>query len=171
MSVIQDLIFDRNQNDVNRVEELTHKILADGINSLTPAEVSEYMGGMKGSYNTTDLNRVAEAEKYIADRFHEYGYLTPGYADITRRWNPLGIPKVSDLTPYLSNLTVLKTTIPVVDGNVPPDFQKMTYEEANDIEKLLFDLDAMLTSMSKVFVRCNQANVSCGSVWYFPEEV
>ena len=66
MSVIDDLIYDRTQEDVDRVKELKEKILTAGLSSLTSDERSEYMAGMKGAYNASDLNRVGQAVRYIA---------------------------------------------------------------------------------------------------------
>lgn len=68
MSVIDDLIYDRTQADVDRVYELKGKILAGGLSALTDAEKTEYMAGMKGAYNYTDLNRVGQAVSYIAQQ-------------------------------------------------------------------------------------------------------
>ena len=68
MSVIDNLIYDRTQADVDRVSTLTVKILTGGLSSLTDEEKEEYLAGMKGAYNYTDLNRVGQAVTYIASK-------------------------------------------------------------------------------------------------------
>ena len=67
-TVIDTLIYDRTQADVNRVFTLKNKILTEGLNALSAEEKAEYMAGMKGAYNYTDMNRVGQAVAYIANR-------------------------------------------------------------------------------------------------------
>ena len=68
MSVIDTLVYDRTQADVERVFTLKNKILTGGLTALSVEEKAEYMAGMKGAYNYTDMNRVGQAVEYIADR-------------------------------------------------------------------------------------------------------
>ena len=68
MSVIDTLVYDRTQADVDRVFTLKNKILTGGLTALTAEERTEYMAGMKGAYNYTDMNRVGQAVSYIANR-------------------------------------------------------------------------------------------------------
>lgn len=68
MSVIDNLIYDRTAADVQRVHDFRNRILAGGITALTASERAEYLAGMKGAYNASDLNRVGEAVQYLADR-------------------------------------------------------------------------------------------------------
>ena len=67
-TIIDTLIYDRTQADVDRVFTLKTKILTEGLNALSAEELAEYMAGMKGAYNYTDMNRVGQAVAYIADR-------------------------------------------------------------------------------------------------------
>ena len=82
MSVIDTLIFDRTQADVDRVYALKQKILTGGLTSLTAEEKAEYMGGMRGAYNATDLNRVGQAVSYLADRFTDLPGELEAYPDV-----------------------------------------------------------------------------------------
>ena len=36
--------------------------------------------------------------------------------------------------------------------NVPPDMEKLTYQEANDIEQILTDIDRLITNMTFAWV-------------------
>ncbi len=76
---LDNLIFDRTQADVNRVKTLTQKLIAG---TATDAEKSEWLAGMKGAYNASDLNRVGSAVEYLNDYFLSLGYHT-GYQPIT----------------------------------------------------------------------------------------
>ena len=63
-TIIDTLITDRTAADVARVEELATK----GFAAMTADERAEWLGGMKGAYNASDLNRVGAALNYLAAR-------------------------------------------------------------------------------------------------------
>lgn len=68
---LDNLIFDRTQSDVNRVQFLTQKMIAG---TATEAEKAEWLGGMKGAYNASDLNRVCAAVDYLTGVLTGLGY-------------------------------------------------------------------------------------------------
>ena len=74
MSIIDSLIIDRTSADVNYARQQTLKILRSGWGSLTESEQSEYLAGLKGAYNPSDLNRVTHAMEYLVERIRSYGY-------------------------------------------------------------------------------------------------
>lgn len=63
-TIIDNLITDRTQADVERVKALAAK----GFAAMTAAERAEWLTGMKGAYNASDLNRVGTALNYLAGR-------------------------------------------------------------------------------------------------------
>lgn len=172
MSVIDTLIFDRTQADVNRVKELKSKILLSGLSSLTEAEKSEYLGGMKGAYNYTDMNRVGSAMTYIADRMNQisqeltayreekgiaydpifdmpYGHDTievAGKAD----WAMGDVPTQAQATAYITDLAKLRGQLPLPADTpaVPTTLNNLTYTTANNIERILYLIDQSLTSIA-----------------------
>lgn len=66
-----NLIYDRTAEDVERALALAKKAEAG---TLTDAEKTEWLAGMKGSYNATDLNRVEAAVKQLAAELNAAGY-------------------------------------------------------------------------------------------------
>lgn len=111
----------------------------------------------KGYYNATDLNRVQSAMEYVADRFRTYGYavtLQDGPV-----WDVTDIPTQAQLTVYLTNLTTLRAVLAVLSTTpqVPPDMDELIYTEANDIEKILADIDLLLTKTAAAFRHCGAA--------------
>ena len=68
-----NLIYDRTAEDVERALALAKKAEAG---TLTDAEKAEWLAGMKGSYNATDLNRVEAAVKQLAAELNAAGYPT-----------------------------------------------------------------------------------------------
>lgn len=53
-TIIDTLVCDRSQSDVDHVFSLKHKILTQGLSTLSDDEKTEYMAGMKDIYNHTD---------------------------------------------------------------------------------------------------------------------
>ena len=131
------MITDRTNQDVARWRTLHDK----GWAAMTDAERSEWLGEMKGTYTYTDLNRVETAVKNLSDQFIEMGYLvTP--LTVKTNWNRWSVPTRMDFTRYLDNIKILKSLVPGYPEtpDVPGINQKLNYELANDIEKILVDL-------------------------------
>lgn len=191
MSVIDTLIFDRTQADVDRVYALKQKILTGGLTSLTAEEKAEYMGGMRGAYNATDLNRVGQAVSYLADRFTDLpGELEAyreekGVADDElyhvpydpstvvvspkQNWTVADIPTNSQVQTYLNNLLVLRRqlVLPADVPMVPTSLNNLTFDTANQIEYLLWLVNAALVKVENdLYGKIDRA---AESFWYAGE--
>ena len=171
MSVIDTLVYDRTQADVERVFTLKNKILTGGLTALSVEEKAEYMAGMKGAYNYTDMNRVGQAVEYIADRMTslpeelaayraEKGvaddpiYLVPynpASVVVTAKtnWVMGDTPTQAQERAYLNDLTTLRKqlALPSDAPVVPTTLDKLTYTIANNIEYLLYVIDKRLTEV------------------------
>lgn len=170
MSVIDTLIYDRTQADIDRLFELKNKILANGLPSLTDDEKTEYMNGMRGAYNYTDLNRVGEAVNYLTNRMKTALTDLEAYrankevasdaatslpyksSDITATgktdWGVTSTPTAATVATYLNNLTNLRSCLGYrTEPTVPESLDNLTYTIANQIEYLLYKLDAYLTEL------------------------
>lgn len=162
MSVIDNLVYDRTQADVDRVFILKNKILTGGLSALSNEEKAEYMAGMKGAYNYTDMNRVGQAVAYIAGRMTAL----PGELDAYRAEKGVGddpnyevpydpstvvvsaktdwamgdTPTQSLVGTFLNNLTVLRKqlVLPNDAPAVPSSLDQLNFSTANDIEYLLY---------------------------------
>lgn len=125
-----NLIYDRTAEDVLTAQKQRGKV-------LTP---------LKGCYNATDMNRVAAAVTEIAAELNSAGYAvtvnprTYAESDIIRR---------SDFAAYLANVQTLRDAIAVHAStpSVPAADAKLDYVGANNIEKILADLDELLSWM------------------------
>lgn len=140
---VLNLITDRTQADVDRVQYLA----SVGWENMTDAEKEEWSTPLKGAYNASDLNRVGAAVTYISNRLFEYGYFVPVTAK--QDWDKTGIPTQADMYLYLQNVRKLKAALDEMGytPDVPEDMEHLTYQEANDIEKILVDLDFLLNNM------------------------
>lgn len=140
MSVIDTLVTDRTEADVSRYSELRDK----GWAAMTTAERAEWVAGMKGAYNASDLNRVASAMSYLSQRFASAGYSVP--VSSPTDWANGDIPRKDDLDTYLDDLRRIRAALAVMDTtpSAPGSMDYLTWAKANDIEKILVDVDDAL---------------------------
>ena len=168
-----ELIYDRTEEDTQRWNELATKLDTQGWGGLTASERTEWLSYLKGGYNHTDLNRVGNAVAHIGGRFldllphlveyrENYGvaddklfHLPYVAADVNidpktnwKRGDPVWTDQAAR---YLADLSVLRGLLPLYLGapKVPPDLVGLTIQEANDIERLLFDIDAEITATTQ----------------------
>lgn len=152
------LITDRTQADVAYVARLAAK----GWSGMTDDEKSQWSLGLKGAYNATDLNRVGNAVTYVAGRLEEAGYAPD--IDPKIDWTVSDIPTESQMETYLDNVRALRNALTVPDSvpQVPSDMDNLTYQEANDIERIILAVDALITNMMDAWFYSNE--VFCGEV-------
>ena len=143
-----ELIIDRTQSDVNRVKELAAKGKAG---TWTTEEQAEWLAGMKGAYNYTDFNRGESAVAEIASM------LGVSLETVTT-WSATDFPTEADTKRYIWNVRKLKTVCQGLSGTpqAPESMERFTYVEANDIEKILTDIETVIYS----WTRCGE--VYCG---------
>lgn len=139
-----NLITDRTQADVDRVRQLARK----GFGNMTADEKTEWLNGLKGAYNASDLNRVGAAVAYVAGRLKGYGYVVS--VSPRQDWQVTDIPTQESMTAYLADVATLRAVLTVAADTpeVPEDMERLTWQEANDIEKILVDVDELLTRMA-----------------------
>lgn len=139
------LITDRSAADVQYVSGLALK-----THKMTDAELAEWLSGLKGAYNASDLNRVEGAVLYVIERLQIAGWYVK--LDTKTGWKFSDFPTVAEMDRYLSNIRKLRAALPTGLPVVPADADRLTYNEANDIERLLEMLDAAVTNiMANVF--------------------
>jgi hypothetical protein len=83
----------------------------------------------KGAYNYSDLNRVERAVAEISD--------LAGLGLVAKTdWRMWDVPTVADMNRYLGNVKVLRSRYSS-DITLPDSMEKLTYETANNIEKII----------------------------------
>lgn len=143
---MQNLITDRTASDVERVNELMAKAWQD----MTEAERAEWLAPMKGAYNYTDLNRVGVALNYVRDRLVDTLYLYEGAFEAVVDWGGESIPTDEDLKYYLYCVSICREALTQYETTpqTPAYSGSLDYIEANNIEKILLDVDELITKMS-----------------------
>lgn len=144
-----DLIFDRDSGDVERVKYLSGK----GWANMTSEEQAEWLNGMKGAYNYTDLNRVESAVSVLAE-------ILGVAVTVKTNWAVTDIPKSADMERYLGNIRLLREVNAALANtpSVPDSMTGLDFNMANDIEKILFDIERNIENLT----RCGE--VYCGEV-------
>lgn len=129
MSIIDSLIYDRTQQDL--------------LNETDKAYIS-YI----------DLNRIEGAVKYLSDLLNVYGY--KNITTNKTEWKINEIRKQEDCDRIKFNYEVLKNAY-AYKFNVPA-FNWSTIQEANNIEKILADIEILINKMEAVFRYSNTFN-------------
>ena len=147
-----NLITDRTQADVDYAVRLSQK----GWSGMTAEEKADWESNLKGTYNASDLNRVGNAVTYVAGRLTEAGYFVPVSPKID--WTDSDIPKESDMQTYLEDVEILRSALTVLPETpeVPEDMEGLTYEEANDIERIFLAVDDLITKMINSYFYSNE---------------
>lgn len=139
-----DLIYDRTADDVAEVLRLTQKAFAG---TLTDEEKTMWLAGMKGAYDAIDMNRVAAAVSTLSGLLNAAGYKNEVSAQNFAEGEDSTKEKYSV---YLSNVQTLRDAIAVrvTTPELPAADAKLDYIGANNIEKILADLDELLGWMT-----------------------
>ena len=136
------LITDRTQEDVNRVIYLRAKCWQD----MTEEEQAEWSTELKGAYNASDLNRVEDAVRYLAEELRKMGY--PIHLVLHGEWTKENTPNSEDLKRYFENVAKIRALLPAVYTSTPEvpgdDLSEFNYEKANDLEEILLDIEEIM---------------------------
>ena len=126
-------ITDRTLLDVQRVKDLRKKINETKWESLTEAEKTEWINGMKGSIKASDLNRIENNLQIYSDMFN---------LGFTQKfdWTTGDFPTVADFTRIHSNTAIIRNS-PYGRINTIniPQMPINTYSKINNIEKIIVD--------------------------------
>ena len=191
-TIIDELVFDRTQEDVDRVKDFKRRILNNGWNSLSQAEKTEYLAGMKGAYNATDLNRIGQAIDFIAgnmvaaaatlaayraargvaeDSQFDLPVNTSAVSEIDAKtdWTIPDIPAKAQTDQILADIATLRAGMPLpVDApDLPANMDALDYLIANDIEYLLYAIDEAFNGLTEdIEGRIDRA----ADAWYYSSE-
>lgn len=146
---VTGLIFDRTKSDEGRVAYLAGLAWDD----MTDAEKAEWDMVLKGCYNASDLNRVGTAVDYVTTRLQSAGYAVETAPKID--WSIADKPKLGQMQTYLDNVRALRAafTVPPSMPPVPEDMDDLTSIEANNIERILYDLNTLITNIMASWVQ------------------
>lgn len=161
MSVIDTLITDRTDADVSRRAYLKERVENE---TATGEEIAEWLTDLKGAYNYSDWNRVGEACAYLYNQFVNFDYSVPGYTALPTNYTRTSIPDSAAWATYLSTINALKSVWGMAQ-EIPSTMEKLDVDGANNIEKLLADIDFLFTRLVYAWVRSAQFDLYSSSDW------
>jgi hypothetical protein len=124
--------------------------LAEFITDRTLSDVEERTD--KGHYNAADFNRVSAACYELKERMKEVGYHTE--FDLTKEWTMYDYPTTEVTQPYLDNIyKLINSFYKYRDYELPENMKAFTYEQANDIEKALRDIEQLVATIQQVYLK------------------
>lgn len=137
-------VYDRTQEDVEyAVSQLTQNI-----------NVGEY----KGCFNVSDITRIENNSRYLADKLMELYYFNGVYTPVT--WNKTSFVFLDHVNRIINNVAVLCNSYhrpPGVD-DIPESL--VTFEQVNTVEQYHHLIKTMLDKMISDFRECN--SFECG---------
>ena len=162
-------IIDRAQADVDYVStlrsmfEVTDTVTGIEVADLgtgyyiqftgTQEQLDEWMDGLKGAYNASDLNRVGNDILYLAQEYVGYGYAVE--ASVRTDWecssSRIDTPTLSEMSALIAALNSLKEAA-ALDDDVPESMDNLDFEKANKIEEILLHAYEVLNNMINSFL-------------------
>lgn len=152
-------VFDRTSEDILKVQSYA----AAGYENLTPDRQSEWLAGMKGSWNFGDLNRIENNTKFLADLYGIAGMTFKTdrtYRDIADR---------AEIQRIIDNINKLREYFDVYESTPDtPEAPINTYKKANDLERIIYDMYYIYENQTRAFSRDDP---ECGAELYSGDEI
>ena len=120
-------VFDRTRSDVDYAKSQ----IKSGKN----------LSELKGCFNVTDINRIENNTRYIADRLNVLSYAN---TIITKVWDMAGVPDVSEVARLINNVASLINAYYLPDGAPALPSALLTFEQVNSLEKMLYMIKHLL---------------------------
>lgn len=159
-TIIVTLVTDRTQADVERVRELAAK----GFAAMTAAEQAEWLTGMKGAYNASDLNRVGTALNYLAGRLASICGKSIARTAKTD-WAVTDIITASQAAEYRRQIQDIRDALAYPAGTPDaPQLGRLTYTDANNIERILKLCEDLIVNVAKSFCHTGAAECAAGGL-------
>ena len=159
-TIIDTLITNRTQADVERVKALAGK----GFAAMTAAERAEWLAGMKGAYNASDMNRVGTALNYLAGRL---GAICGKSITWTAKtdWAVTDIITASQAEAYRQQIQTIRDALAYPAGMPDaPELARLTYTDANNIERILKLCEDLIVNVAKSFRHTGAAECAAGGL-------
>lgn len=141
------LITDRTNTDVRRaqyLQSLSYKL-------MTAAEKAEWSSNLKGTYNYSDLNRVGRVLNWLRDQLNTVcGIDIQLSAKVD--WTDWDEPTLTQMQAYQHQVQQIRDAISYPEGTASaPSIQYLSFEDANNIERILQICDQQITSMQTAY--------------------
>lgn len=124
-------ITDRSILDIQKLQEYDEI----GYKNLTTEQKNEWLSGMKGALNSSDLNRIESNQQYILNLLSNQYILT-----FKTNWLMTDFVEDSDENRILMNLKTLMQPFNFNEQTVVPEKPLNYFEKINQIENIIFQM-------------------------------
>lgn len=124
-------ITDRSILDIQKLQEYDEI----GYKNLTTEQKNEWLSGMKGALNSSDLNRIESNQQYILNLLSNQYILT-----FKTNWLMTEFVEDSDENRILMNLKTLMQPFNFDEQTVVPDEPLNYFEKINQIENIILQM-------------------------------
>ena len=115
---------------------------------------------LKGCFNVTDINRIENNVRYIADRLNVLKYTN---TIETKSWDMYGLPNITEITRLINNVSkIIDAYYRPADSPELPN-TLLTFEQVNALEKMLYMIKHLIDNEENEFRHCGTFN--CGEDW------
>jgi hypothetical protein len=139
-------VYDRTQRDVDY--------------ALSQIEKGNNSPEFKGCFNVTDINRIENNCRYIADRLNILKYTN---TIETKSWDMYSLPNIPEINRLINNVSKIISAYykPSNAPNLPTTL--LTFEQVNALEKNLYMIKHLIDDEENEFRYCGTFN--CGEEW------
>lgn len=150
------MITDRTAADVDTAKEVLERVK---YISPFPALTDEEKAILeRGTYTKNSLNRVESKQKELAEILNCYRYMVQ--IENKTDWTETDVFTHQDYMRYLKNLDKLKQAFFIYQSTPTTPTYLFNYTNANDVEKILADIESMIDDMTDRFRECG--TFQCG---------
>jgi hypothetical protein len=147
------MIFNRTSEDVQNAYQIRLK-----LGSGEELTESEYVTLERGTLTINSLNRIENKQAELENYFNENFYFSEKLK--LKTWNFDDIFDETELPRIIENIEILKNAFYVFLDTPKTPIPAYHYQNINDIEKILFDLEEMLNDMINRYRECG--TFECG---------
>lgn len=151
-----DMVVNRTQADVDEALRIRREKVQKYL-SLTESEIEVLEKGTI-TYNT--LNRIEEKQETLKGLLNSMGYWDNPITN--KQWDYSQIFDIDELQRIFNNAEILRDSFFVYASTPPAPKASYNYKSFNDLEKILQDIDLMISDVKSRYKRCGK--LRCGGV-------
>lgn len=149
---------------------MTHAIVDFLIFDRTMQDIIDKTS--KGYYNVSDLERIRDAILYVRQRLNDLSYGLPEMEVNGLELNYLTVIDKPLMQRYLNDIQKLRNALDYVGylPQPPANFKHYGPDEANFVEKLIYDINTVVNNIYASIVRSNSYMAISGSLVWFTSD-
>ena len=142
------MIFDRTQNDVDTALILRREKVQN-FQELTEEEVEILE---KGTITINTLNRIEAKQEELKNLINDMGYWNTPI--VNKVWDFTQIFDIDEFNRIVENVDILRKAFFTYKNTPNTPIARYHFENINDLEKILYDLDVMINDVKSRYKRC-----------------